>query len=252
MTTGSINPYEPPKVEMTVVRPAGPDGAIEAGLAGHYEFEIGEVMSEAWGLTKGFKGSFWGAIVLIGLVQRVATWGILAALGQDHIVWRIGVGMLVGALTAPLSLGLTMMCVRRAAGLPATFSTAFAYFDKAGPAIAVGLLTSLFTGVGLVVLIVPGVYLMVAYTMAQPLIGDRNLGAWQALETSRRAVSHEWFRLAGLLFVVGLLTGLSALAGVIPVIWTLPWAMLVLGVIYRRIFGVAAASDPARIGSVAP
>ena len=143
MTTGSINPHEPPKIEVTIVGPNAPDESLQAAIAGHYDFANGEVTDEAWALTNGFKASFWGAASILILIQRVATWSILLVLGEHHLIWRVVVLTLVSGLTAPLNLGLTMMCVRRAAGLPATFSTAFSHFDKAGPAIAASLLASL-------------------------------------------------------------------------------------------------------------
>lgn len=252
MTTGSINPYEPPKGDVTIVRPTTPDGGLQAGVAGHYDFANGEVMSEAWALTKGFKASFWGAALVLVLIQRVATWSVLALIGESHVVWRVVVGMLVSCLTAPLGLGLTMMCVRRAAGLPATFSTAFSCFDKAGPAIAASLFAALLTSLGFALLIVPGVYLAVAYAMAQPLIGDRGLGPWKALETSRKAVGKKWFQLLVLWVTVVAVTVLSVLPLGIPLIWTAPWATLVLAVTYRRIFGVATIADPVRPDGLAP
>jgi hypothetical protein len=39
--------------------------------------------------------------------------------------------------------------------------------------------------------------------------------------------------------VVGLLVGLSALPLGIGLIWTAPWGINVIGVVYRRTFGVA-------------
>jgi len=75
--------------------------------------------------------------------------------------------------------------------------------------------------------------------MTIPLIADRRLQPWQAMETSRKAVGKRWFPVFGLLLVVGLLVGLSAIPLGIGLIWTAPWAINVIGVLYRRAFGVA-------------
>ena len=139
-------------------------------------------------------------------------------------------------------MGVMMMAVRRAAGLPVTFATAFNYFDRAGSALLAGLLVTLLMYVGMILLIIPGIYLAVAYYMTIPLLGDRELSAWQAMEASRKAVSKRWFRVAGLFLVTAVVVGLSALPLGIGLVWTMPWALLVMGVLYKRMFGVASAA----------
>ncbi len=132
--------------------------------------------------------------------------------------------------------------VRRAARLPVSFSTAFQYLDKAGVAVIAMLLTTILTYVGILLLVIPGIYLSVAYLLTFPLIGDRGLSPWAAMETSRKAITRKWFRVLGLMFLTGLLVMLSAIPLGIPLIWTLPWGMMVIGVLYRRVFGGPAAA----------
>jgi hypothetical protein len=67
------------------------------------------------------------------------------------------------------------------------------------------------------------------------------------MESSRKAVTRKWFRIAGLYLVVAILVMLSALPLAIPLIWTVPWSMLTLGVAYQRIFGAASATLPSQI-----
>jgi hypothetical protein len=57
------------------------------------------------------------------------------------------------------------------------------------------------------------------------------------MEASRKAITHKWFSVFGVLMLVGVLTGLSAAAFLIPLIWTVPWMVLVIGVLYRKMFG---------------
>jgi len=121
---------------------------------------------------------------------------------------------------------------------------AFAYLGKAPVVIAAGLLSTLLTYLGFALLIVPGIYLSVAYGMTLPLLAFHELGPWKAMEMSRKAISHRWFRVFGLYLLVGLLVGLSALPLGIPLIWTAPWGLLVMGVLYRRIFGMPAGAPP--------
>jgi len=231
------NPYEPPKADVEIAPQAAQGASLEGAMAGRYDFTIGEVMDEAWKLSKGFKASFWGAAVVIGVVLVVVQGIVRSFLGQHpNALAAAFVNGVVGALLSPLTMGLTMMCVRRALGQPVSFSTAFSYLPKASVAITAGLLVTVLSWIGFVLLVIPGIYLSVAFGLKTPLIGDQNLRAWQAMETSRKAITHKWWRVFGLYLVVGLLTALSALGLLIPLIWTGPWAMLTIGVLYRRIF----------------
>jgi uncharacterized membrane protein len=135
-----------------------------------------------------------------------------------------------------------MMGVRRAAGLPISFATAFSCLDRVLTVFLASLLTTLLTYIGLFLIIIPGIYLAIAYCMTMPLIADRRLGPWQAIETSRKAVTKRWFQYFLLLLVVGLVVFVSALPLGIGLVWTAPWAINVIGVVYRRTFGVVQTS----------
>jgi hypothetical protein len=240
-----LNPYQAPRAEPVAIESTGQlSPAIEDAIAGRYHFTIGGVMSEAWQLVKGLKASLWGALIVVGVIGGVVQ--IMAALilglliGNETSVSNVVVkqlfNLLIGALMTPLTMGLQMMCVRRALGLPVSFGTAFEYFHRGGPAIVGALLVMLLGYLGLALLIIPGIYLFVAYSLSTQLIADQQFGAWRAMETSRRAITHRWFGVFGLFLLVAVVTGLSALALLIPLIWTIPWAMMTVGVLYRRIF----------------
>jgi hypothetical protein len=87
-------------------------------------------------------------------------------------------------------------------------------------------------------LLVPaGVYLAVGYALVVPLIIDRRLPVWRALETSRKTVNPYWFRFFGLQIARSLL--LLASAGLtfgFALVLTLPLAFAVLMVAYHDLF----------------
>jgi len=244
----SRNPYAPPgtRLERDEAAPVGPSGSLEDAVAGRYDFSIGEIMSEAWGLVPGFKGPFWGALLLIYLVLIVI--GVVSAvtlgggLGNEQpTIWVQIVNGLAGIILSPLFVGLIAIAVRQAGGMPVSFSMVFGYIRRAPVLIGAALLVTLLTYLGFLLLILPGIYLSLAYGMTLPLLAFHDLGIWRAMETSRRAITHHWFGFFGLYLLMSVLIVLSALLLLIPLIWTLPWAMLVVGVTYRRMFGVPSA-----------
>jgi hypothetical protein len=104
--------------------------------------------------------------------------------------------------------------LRKVRGLPTTIGDLFAGFTKAFlTLIAVGLLTSIFVTVGFVCLVLPGIYLIVSYVFTQILVVDKGLGFWEAMETSRRVITRQWWRVLGLLLlsIPFILLGVAAL-----------------------------------------
>jgi hypothetical protein len=233
----AVNPYAAPSADVNA-EASGDAGSVEAALAGNYDFTIEEVLKDAWRLNDGFKLTFWGAAIVLGGGMLILAAIMGAVLGKTGVPGRVISQIASQAIAFVIGLGITMLAVRRAGGMSTSIGDAFAYFDRWLPAIIAGILVGIFTTVGFILLIVPGIYLTVAYHMTLPLIADRKMGSWDAMETSRKALSKKWLKM----FLTGLvticLTGLSGIF-IIPLFWTIPWAILVTGVVYRRVFGVA-------------
>ena len=96
--------------------------------------------------------------------------------------------------------------------------------------------------IGFILLILPGIYLMVAYYMALPLVAEKGMSPWRALETSRKAVTHRWFSIFGFFIVLSFIAFVSAIPLGIGMIWTLPMMLIAYGILYRNMFGVEAAT----------
>ena len=239
--TQPVNPYAAPSAELDIARPFIQTANLENAVEGRYDFRVGEVMDEAWTLVKGMKASFWGAAIVIGIIYLVFStvcaiiFGLVVG-GQPNALVKQLFNQIVAVLMTPFTMGLQMMCVRRALGFPISFSTAFSYFSRTGTALAGALLVLAMSCLGVGLLIIPGIYLGVAYQLTTQLICDQELSAWRAMETSRRAIHHKWWSVFGLTLVVGLMTGISAFFLLIPLIWTIPWAMMTSAVLYRKIF----------------
>jgi uncharacterized membrane protein len=86
--------------------------------------------------------------------------------------------------------------------------------------------------------VLPGIYLMVSYQIALPLAVDKKLGPWEALETSRKVISHKWFMVLGFDVVAMVVIVLSSALLGIPLIWTVPAMVIAFGVLYRTLVGI--------------
>jgi len=231
--------YSAPESEVQMQSDSdGEYGSIEKGLEGDYDLSIGEVMSEAWSLTKGSKTTILVAALLLMVYSLVVSFavgfigGLLGTLG-------VVVGNIVlYAVLNPVSVGFMIIAIRRACKREASSTSIFEHFDKVVPLFITYLIMAIFIMIGFVLLIIPGIYLAIAYMYAMPLVVEKNMGPWEALETSRKIITKKWFNMFGLLLVFSIVVTVAALPLGIGLIWAVPWAVICMGIVYRNAFGV--------------
>lgn len=239
------NPYATPASQLQQNPTGAGAPSIEEALARGYDFRIGDVLGEAWRKVKGMKGTLVVAAIIYAVAVNLLSFVIAFVLGLLGLIHdsepgalQIIVSVLAGALCYPLLAGLNMIGIRRAADQPATINELFTYFGLFVPLLVTGLAITVLTYLGLILLVLPGIYLGVSYALAIPLVVERGLSPWQAMEASRKAVGQHWFKVFGLFLALGLIMMLSAIPLLIGLVWTLPLAFIAIGVLYRTIFGV--------------
>lgn len=244
------NMYQPPNAPLARDDKQGlVNGSLETGLKGEYTFKIGDIFREAWRLTKGNKGLIWGATLLAGAIVMGCNFllGVLGVPdGQEQMAageWFTGYGLsllkgfILTPISAPIMTGFFLVCIKRTANVPVEISELFAYFKLVPNLVILSIMSTVLLYIGLALFVLPGIYLMVAYAFAMPLMVEKKLSPWQALEASRRAVTHHWFSVFG----VGALLYLTFIVSMITVIgpiWVLPMSMIGYSLVYITIFGI--------------
>ena len=99
------------------------------------------------------------------------------------------------------------------------------------------------TVIGFALLILPGIYLAVAYLFAQPLVIDKGADFWQAMETSRKLITKKWFSFFGLLLVLFLLNLAGAILLGVGLLVTIPLSSCILAAAYEDIVGLNSVAD---------
>jgi hypothetical protein len=222
-------------------------GSLERGIAGDYPFAIRDVLSEAWRKVSGNKGTIalayliYFAIMMGVSLGAALIRGVLTAVAGSAgtIVGEILALVLQIAVTTPLMAGLFMLGVRISVDAPAKAGSVLAYYDRIRPLLLTLVLMYVMIILGYLLLVLPGIYLSVAYCLAIFLVVDKRLSPWQALEASRKAVTHRWFAVFGLFLLIGLLSVLGAIPLFIGLIWIVPLGLIAWGILYRNIFGVS-------------
>jgi len=137
----------------------------------------------------------------------------------------------------PLMAGIIMLAIEHSRGEEIDFKSIFNYYHLTGKLALAGLLVYLLTLVGFMLLVLPGIYLSVAYIFTIPLVADRDMEVWDAMERSRKTVNKNWFKVFGLTFLLGLGMIVGILTLGIGLIWAVPLAFVTLyGLLYPMIF----------------
>jgi hypothetical protein len=242
--------YATPTADVTPrVNSARAGGNIDAAIAGDIEVSMLQTLGEAWRGLEGFKlkchiaMSIWFLAYLLAILISLPVFFGLAALGADQATASmIGsfVQLAATSATMPMMVGITILGIRHAQGKPVAAGSILNYLQRAPAAILWYLLMTLMISLGYLLLILPGIYLSFAYMFSLPLMIEKDLGAWSALEVSRKAVTRVWFRATGFLLLIMLLVTLGMIPLGIPLIWILPWVTLAYAMLYFKLFGAEA------------
>lgn len=229
-------PAPTPAVSPDRVSPAPDQNAVYRSRS----FSLGQALGRSWDLTRGVKAPIWGGLLITYGVMLVL-FSILTALISVFGVSEEGlvstIGELTGsALSALFTAGLMYMGVKRATGRKVIWKDVFSGFEVSAKILIAVFLQMLLVTIGFVLLILPGIYLMIGYLLTFPLIIDKKMSPWQAMEASRKAIHTVWWKIFGLYLLIGLICCISAMPFGIGLIWTLPMAVILCGVVYDYLF----------------
>jgi hypothetical protein len=216
-----------------------------------YELDIGGCISRGWGLVK---NNFWPVVGVNALVTL-----IIVAINQfiglftrpvinEMIVQHqfsargIFIALMVAIISTPICTlfmaGLFKYFLKMARGESAQIGDAFSGFGPSiGQLILLGLVMNSLVMIGCVLCLIPGVYLSVAWYFAIPLVIDRRMNFWEAMESSRKMVTKHWFLVFAFLLVVGLLGVAGVIACCIGIFVTMPIFFASVIYAYETIFG---------------
>jgi uncharacterized membrane protein len=197
-----------------------------------YSFSIFGVLKEGFRRSDGVKWTFMGSILSLLLIQFI----IALVLLFIEPGFKDFLNLLVSILTLPISVGILLLGVFRAREAEITIGQVFNYFPQF-PYLLLGyILITIFTVLGFIALVIPGIYLSVAYIYSLSLIADKKLPVWQAMELSRKTVTKQWFKFFGLGIVSFFFILLSAIPFGIGLIWSIPTVYITYGLLYHRLF----------------
>ncbi len=202
-----------------------------------YQVRIGEYISRGWDLLQPKLGIFVGYVVVLLGIRIV-------------LLFVPYVGSIVSMVISPaLNAGLFIVAHKLLLGESVEFGDFFKGFEKFGVFLSAELVSGLFIFLGLLLCIIPGIYLGTAYSFVQLFIIDRDLDFWPAMEMSRQLVTRNFFPV----FLFFLLLGLIYFGGLLlcglGLLITIPLTYCATAVAYMDIMSQGTGTGGSTFGS---
>jgi|SRR5665213_72382 len=158
------------------------------------ELRLGECLAAGWSFLAANAGFVAGAVFL--------TWTINLAFVLISIVVPLLGPVAYLCFNGVIMGGFYLACLRRMRGEAVPPTEVFSGFKVAfAQLLLAGLISSLLTEFSVCFLILPAIYLTVAWVFALPLVADKKLFFWSAMELSRKVVTRVWFQVLALLLI---------------------------------------------------
>lgn len=186
-----------------------------------YETDAGSYIRRGWEIFQDNMGMFIAYTVLMILIS------VFAAL--------IPFGSLL--VSGPLTAGFYIVANKISKGEPYEFGTFFKGFDFFVPLLLYSLITGIFIALGLIALIVPGIYLAVAYTFAPLFIVFGKMEFWDGMEFSRKLITKNWWNIFGFILLIFLINLAGTLAFLVGLLFTIPLTCCAIYAAFEDIVG---------------
>ena len=173
----------------------------------------GKWIGEGWDMVKADMGPY----VLISLI----------------FVLLYGVPFIQGALIA----GFHIYTMKKIMGRPAEFGDLFKGFNYFIPTLVAALLIGLFTFLGTLLCIIPGLVVAAMYKFTYLFIVDKRMDFWPAMEASHAIVKQDYFGFTMFLLLAVLVNMLGALCCIVGLLVSIPVTIAAITVAYKELVG---------------
>lgn len=210
-----------------------PEEAAAEYIARRRTVDIGTAVERGWAIVRDNPGTLIGATALL----------IAVSIGCAFVpVLGAVAGFVLGG---PLMGGLYRVFLRVMRGEQTTAGDVFSGLTVAFlPLFLAGFISSILTSVGFLLCIVPGIYLAVGYAFVFPLVVDKEMDFWTAMEVSRRVVHAQWWTMFGLMIVNLVIVVLGVLACGVGLLVAMPVVVGTIAYAYEDLFGGPATAVP--------
>ncbi len=199
---------------------------LETLISDSYRFDTARYFTAGWDLFKSDLTGFLSFGLLFFLIN----------MGLSFVPIIGNIATMV--ITPALAMGFFIVAAKKLKQESTRFEDFFKGFNYFVPLALVGLVSSALITIGLVLLVLPGIYLAVAYLFAYMLVVDRRLSFWDAMETSRKIANKNWFTLFGFFLALLVLNIVGATVFMVGLAVTTAITFCIMTVAYDDVIGI--------------
>lgn len=198
-------------------------------------FSIKESIQFGWKTTKKHLWFLVGIVVILFFINTLPqlTNSQLQTQDASFLLALTGIGFWI--LNMLVNIGSIKISLKLADHKQAEFSDLFNEYRLLLPFIVGSIIYALIVVVGLIFLIVPGIYFGIRYHFYSYFIVDKKLSPLEALKESSRITSGVKWKLFLFSLVLGLVNVLGVLAFVVGLFVTVPVTMIAYAHVYRKL-----------------
>lgn len=240
-------------------RPPGSGGGrgVQALLQGGFEVKGTEYIAKAWEALKPHLGIMIGLTVVIAVVGGVLgvilgfvmggsadqmalmQGGFSAGLMGKLMAKRMVSNLLVTLVTTPLVIGLMIAARDVVRGRAPSFAAIGEGFKHLVPVIIYSLITGIATMLGLLLCVLPGIFLAVCFNrgLGTYLIIDQGMSFSDAMSAAFKITLKNWFGFFVFFLLLILVNIAGAIACLVGLLVTIPLSVSALAVMYDDLVG---------------
>jgi uncharacterized membrane protein len=188
-----------------------------------YQVAITEWLKKGWELFKKDAGPAVVFMVIAAIAYAAATFLIPFGIGSTVIMLPLLAGFIIISL---------MLCRNQ----QTEFVRFFWGFRHLVPLLLFTIVSTAFILIGFMVLVLPGLYVTVAYLFAPYIIVDKNVDFWPAMEISRKKINKHWFGMAAFCVVLLAINVIACIPLFLGLFVTIPWTIYAVTIAYEDIF----------------
>ncbi len=197
-------------------------------------FSIGEAISFGWKTTWGNLGFFIVLTIIVLLAEGIPS-GIARVFQQSSPGLYALFEILAFVIEVFVGIGVIRIALKFVERQPATYDDLF----SGGPLFVNYLVTSVLLGIiitiGLILFVIPGIYLALRFQFAPFLVVDQGLGPFAALSKSSELTRGVKWKLLGFDILLGLIEFVGLLVLLLGLLVAIPTVLLAITYVYRQL-----------------
>jgi hypothetical protein len=196
-----------------------------------HHFSISESLRFGWHKTKTHSRLLFQVLLTLFAVQ-VASAIVSRVLG--HTLLGIAAIVALTVIMLFLGVGLTVIALKLARGEHSSYSDIMPKGELVWRFLVAGILSGIFMAIGLVLLIIPGIYLMMRYSMVRFAVID-GASITESLRKSAELTRGSKWHLLGFILVIILINIVGALLLLVGLLVTIPVTMVAYADVYQKL-----------------